>query len=156
MAQLLVATASMNGYQRGDIIAVMPDTHVWGKAETLASWVAAGETAGSFINPGFAAVQLATDPVDLNLADPMLMDDPVDGIKHHPTNKRAWFVDIDSLPGNVKRDFDDPGAVVVLPSNRWSAVKRRADGVSKPGRIPDASQQRTRLSGTSERERLGG
>lgn len=105
--EALIVTADHNGYQRGDIIAVMPDGHSWGLEEDIDAWTAAGRDAADFPNP-FAIVTLPGYPPDLDLMDPIeeLVEDenpdrPPDA---EVVTKASWRVNVAALalPDGVK------------------------------------------------------
>lgn len=147
-----VAIQAVGSFQRGDIISVHPDGHRWGRRETQAAWLAAGQTIATWEPTGCAVVKFVGEPVDLNLTDSLLVPDETAGTARGGV--RSWFLDVDSLPNNLERQLTD-GAIVELPLNRITAIKNRATLQSKPTRLSDLTQQQQRFSDTSERARLG-
>lgn len=150
--QLLIVNRDHRSYLRGDILAVVPDTHVWSPLEVAALWLAndplglpdeyktASEggtfpdrTTANFPNPQFAAVQFPSYRADCNLAEPWLTPDienPEDNEGTKQQARRLWFLDLDALPPGVRNSIEQPGGQAQLGANRLSAIKERKTGTS--------------------------
>lgn len=128
--QILIANQAFNGFEAGDIIAAVPDSHVWGREESVDVWVAAGNLAGDFPNPSFSIVQLDEEPCDLNLAEADI------DVESNMVARRTWRLNLSLLPpGDVAQLT--PGAVVSL--NRASTRARIRDKHGNRQLPPDAS-----------------
>ena len=134
--QILFVTEASNLRQAGDIIAVLPDSHAFGREETMAAWVAAGGAADAFPNPQFSVLQIPGEPVDLNLADPELTDDTHSGQATATVSaKSAWHVDMARLTPPEATALAEPGAVVDLNRGRGRVLVRlRHDDSGLPPR----------------------
>lgn len=134
--QVLITTEPLGDFESGDIIAVAADSHVWGRAETMQEWVAAGRLEADFPTPGFSVLRLVDEPPDLNLVEPWLEVDP-NAPPDEPEStitvrSRLWCVSLSGLPGNVRNQLQTPGADVTTARNRRSAIIRKDTNVSLP------------------------
>lgn len=172
--QLLIANRDHRDYQRGDILAIVPDIHAWSALEVMSMWLA-GEAAAiaaglpveyqapfirntvNFPNPQFAVCRFPSYRCDLNLAEPWL---GTDGSGTIQIGRRLWYLDLDALPPGQRNSLEAAGGEGTLGANRLSAIRNRHDGLSItdiPGWDSDLTQgnSRHRHSGTGARDRLG-
>jgi len=155
--QLLVNTIARTDYERGDILAVVPDTHIWGREESMAIWLGDGRAAEDFPNPHLGILRMPSEPVDLNLADPFLEDALDEGQPSTEVLKqRLWYVDIDALPPGVANSLTSPGGDAQVGRNRRSAIKNKYDGSSLPLRNESDGNTRHRHTNTNPRDRVVG
>lgn len=152
--QLLITTVTADGYEAGDVIAVVSDSHTWGKRETLAAWVASGETARSFPNPAFAVVKMDGEPPDPNLADGEVENDPEETDATRPTKKRAWKVDLDRVARRVRTDLEAPGAVVEFRRADRTVVRRKSNDDQMPLRLENDGETKERNAESSARRHV--
>jgi hypothetical protein len=172
--QLLIVNRVHGSYLRGDILAAVPDVHVWGPFEVMSRWSASDEvafpnglpddlvgvsrTTGNFPNPQFAVVRFPSYRCDLNLAEAWLDSDGGGGTE--VIGRRLWWLDLDDLPPGQRNSLEAPGGEATLGANRLPAIKNRHDGLSVtdvPAWDSDTTQGniRQRHPGTMTRDRLG-
>ncbi len=149
--KLLITTEAVSGYDVGDILAVVPDTHLFGNYETLAAWVASGRAPEDFPNSNLAVVELPLEPPDLNLAEPELEQDPFEAGGSRQTLKRGWRFDLDRLPRPVRAQLEAPGAVVAFPRARRDVVRRKVDDLQLPLRAENDGNTTGRHPASSAR-----
>lgn len=149
--QLLISTLAIKGFGVGDIIAVVPGVHVWGREEVMALWLGDGNDAADFPNPHFAVVQMPSEPCDLNLAGPALAVDPDDPDGHVVIARHLWYLDLADLPVGPRNSLLQPGGQAQIGRNRRSAIKNRLDGSSLPPGAADDGNTKHRHPGTDPR-----
>lgn len=130
MARILIVTEAVRDFEAGDIIAVLPDGHRFGRYETAEEWVAAGRDRAAFPNPAFTVIDLPGEPADLNLAEPGYAIDHLG--KKETIEKRAWWVDLDRLSKDQRAEVESAGAVVRWPKRRRRVIRRKHDDRELP------------------------
>lgn len=142
--QLLIVNRNHGGYERGDILAVLPDIHVWSALEVASTWLASDAVAiaaglpeeyrapfirntANFPNPQFAIARYPSYRCDLNLAEPLMAVDPNDPEATINIGRRLWYIDLDSLPPGQRNSLEQPGGEGTLGANRLNAIKSRFD-----------------------------
>ncbi|MCP4958279.1 MAG: hypothetical protein GY925_03310 [Actinomycetia bacterium] len=142
------------GYTRGDIIAMVPDGHVWGRAESMDVWLAEGGAEEDFPSPWLCILSVPSEPVDLNLAEPWLEEDPDEVGSTIDRLPRLWFVDFDALPPGIRRRLDVPGGTATQGRNVRRFITNKQDDSTLPVRS-STNQGRHRHLGTSARNFVG-
>lgn len=176
--QLHIVNRDHQGYTAGDILAVLPDIHVWSPLEVASLWLATNplglpdryktvaeggtfppRTAANFPNPWSAVARFPSYRCDLNLADTWLEIDLTELGAFRAREKRLWFLDLDALPPGQRSSLQQPGGEGTLGANRLSAVRNKHNG----GAITDVAgwdtltqaNTRHRYSGTSNKSHVG-
>lgn len=180
--QLQIINQDHHGYQRGDILAVVPDTVLWSPLEVQSRWLSHNNlpglpdeyrddlddppgtfprrTAANFPNPELAVVRFPSYRCDLNLADQWLEIDLTELGAHRQRQKRLWYLDIDDLPRGQQNSIEQPGGEATLGSNRLPAIRNKHNGLSITAVLGwDANRSmgetKHRHTGTSPRLHVG-
>ena len=143
MAELLVFTRNNTHadfivdrtgcYKSGHIVVVQADGFAWGKNESKAAWVAAGNTAATFPGdfvvvkiPG-VAVQTVQDIISCQTADDAGV--PVVDADGRPKvfRRRGWQLVINSIPTAIKNALLANGEITVTPSQIRNYIQRVRD-----------------------------
>ena len=121
MAKFLIRTLAAENahrYDIGDIVVVVPDTHIWGRYESKEVWVAEGLTPALWPD-AFGILELTG--LDPALAAQYLASNTVDGtVNTAMTRRRKMYVDIAAvqalLTNAMKKSWTDNRRITVA----WS------------------------------------
>lgn len=128
--QLLITNQDFGPYQRGDIISVERDSHIWGAKESLTKWVLMGNSPNDFPSPQFSVLFFEGVRPDLNLAEPELEEHPEIGGKQIVVMRRAWYFNLDAMPANLKAEILIGGSITNLAKVHVKKITRKIDGLT--------------------------
>lgn len=127
-------------YKRGYPVVVMPDGHQWGREETKAAWIAAGNSAATWHNK-FYLLKIPTVTVEKVLAAAKMQttDDSgtplyeADGVTPKVYRRREYYLNIDGLKTSIKNALNSAGEATVTVQDIRNDIKRIRDGALLPG-----------------------
>ena len=100
-------------YKRGDVVVVMPDGHVWGKAEGL---------------PKFVIVRVPGLAVD---AARKYLESEMDAASENIITRRKFKLLLDNVPISIKNQLKSTGEVTVSWTTAKQYIKNKITGVTE-------------------------
>ena len=116
-------------YKRNMVIAVVDDSHVWGKMESKAAWIAAGNSAESWHGKtGIIELKGKSNSAIADLQDHLYLAGPIERVVDC---RRKWEIAIDSLPVPLQRKLHADGVISVAAASLNGLVRKIGNPATK-------------------------